>query len=61
MRLNFNWFVRVQFLDVDQTSRFLEFLLEFFSDRNNVAVLDNLLGELIEEFLFGKRVEAVQV
>lgn len=61
MRLNFNWFVRVQFLDVDQTSRFLEFLLEFFSDRNNVAVFDNLLGELIEEFLFGKRVEAVQV
>ena len=61
VRFHLNWLIRIQLVDVDVTTRLLEFLFELLAYRDDVAVLDKLLGELVEELLLCHRVEAVKV
>ena len=39
----------------------LELLLKFFSDRNYVAIFDDLLRELIKELLFAHWIQTIKV
>ena len=61
VRLHFDRFIRVEFIDVDHASCFLELLLELFANGDQLTVLDNLLGELVEELLLGHGIEPVQI
>jgi len=61
VRVHFDRFIRVEFVHVDHASCLLELLFELFSDGNQLAVLDHLLGELVEELLLGHGIQTVQV
>ena len=61
VRLHLDRLVRVQLVDVDVAARLLEFLFEFLTDRNDVAIFNKLLRELVEEFLLRHWVQTVEV
>ena len=61
VRFDLNWLIRIQLVDIDVTTCLLEFLFELLAYRHDVAVLDKLLRELVEELLLCHRVEAVKV
>lgn len=58
---NLDRLIRIQFVDIDLTIGLLEFLFELFSDWYDISILDDLLGELVEELLLGHRVETIKI
>ena len=58
--LHLDWLVGVEFVDID-LARLFELLLQLFSDGDDLAVLQHLLWELIQELFLRHWVQTVQV
>ena len=58
MSLNLDGFIRVQLVHINDATGLLELAFELLTNRNDIAILDNLLRELVEELLLRQWVEA---
>jgi len=53
-------FIRIEFVNINMI-RFLEFLFKLLTDRYDVSIFDNLLRELVQEFLLGHWIQTIEV